>query len=574
MSTAEVPGTGDGDLSVVTPVAMLAGSTPGAATAVGGVSGDRFVTVSWTAPAATGGSSILYYTVFSEPPPATDGTCGDAGDWDTCSALTGATSCQLNSKCQWDTTLAATHHCTVACTVVVQGATTIAVPGLTNGVWYRFTVTASSAIGTGPHSEWLGNCVGSATVFVEGSCTGSGEYWVSADEVHGGVSPGRPATAPLSPTAVSHPAGSAGIVSFTAPADDGGHTIIKYGVQAYSDSGATTAVGSVFYGDSSPITVNLLTDGVSYWFTVLASNSWSVLSLSSLPAEVPGTGDGDLSVISNELTSGASPYAPLEVAGTSADSSVTVEWTVPTYVGGGSTTLSYYTIFSEPPPTNIGTCGDKSDYGRCTAYTGRVGCEADSAGTGECQWNTAVAAFPHCTVACTVVTTSTSAAVNGLMNGVWYRFTVTATNPYGTGPHSEWLGNCVGSTSSRTEASCATSLDTTEAVSGGGVTAATAVTLASSNALVVPGQVVTGTGVVGTVTVASISGTSLVLSTKQSIADTVVLTFTAAVTPYWMTSDKVTGGVSPGKTLPLPCVSTAFAAKTSPLPCVSHCLRG
>ena len=52
-------------------------------------------------------------------------------------------------------------ECTASRCVVDRTAVTV--PGLTNGVWYRFTATATNAFGTSVHSEWGGNCVKSGT---------------------------------------------------------------------------------------------------------------------------------------------------------------------------------------------------------------------------------------------------------------------------------------------------------------------------------------------------------------------------------------------------------------------------
>ena len=62
----------------------------------------------------------------------------------------------------------------------------------------------------------------------------------------------------------------------------------------------------------------------------------------------------------------------------------------------------------------------------------------------------------------------------------------------------------------------------------GAVNSSTSVTLdaATNNLNISPGATVTGSGISGTVTASSISGTALVLSSAQSIADDVTLTFT------------------------------------------------
>ena len=59
----------------------------------------------------------------------------------------------------------------------------------------------------------------------------------------------------------------------------------------------------------------------------------------------------------------------------------------------------------------------------------------------------------------------------------------------------------------------------------GAVSSSTAVTLAAANEKIKVGQLVTGSGISGSVTVAAVSGTSVTLSSVQSISDTTVLTF-------------------------------------------------
>ena len=90
-------------------------------------------------------------------------TCGDAGDWSTCSAITGAATCAAAtaSHCAWDTSVSGYPHCSVRCTQAVSSATST-FGGLTNGVQYRFTITATNDHGTSDHSIWQGNCVDSA----------------------------------------------------------------------------------------------------------------------------------------------------------------------------------------------------------------------------------------------------------------------------------------------------------------------------------------------------------------------------------------------------------------------------
>jgi hypothetical protein len=65
----------------------------------------------------------------------------------------------------------------------------------------------------------------------------------------------------------------------------------------------------------------------------------------------------------------------------------------------------------------------------------------------------------------------------------------------------------------------------TTAVVNGATSSATGATLAAANANIKTGQLVTGAGISGSVTVTAISGTTLTLSSAQSLTDTGTLTF-------------------------------------------------
>lgn len=90
------------DVSIV----LLPALTPGSATGVTGISGDGQVNVSWTPPASDGGDVVTGYEVTSTP---------------------GGSSC-------------------------ATPLTRCAVTGLTNGIGYTFSVTATNAVGTGAAS--------------------------------------------------------------------------------------------------------------------------------------------------------------------------------------------------------------------------------------------------------------------------------------------------------------------------------------------------------------------------------------------------------------------------------------
>jgi len=78
--------------------------------------------------------------------------------------------------------------------------------------------------------------------------------------------PSQPATVPDPPTSVSASYGDTqSIISFTAPVNNGGSAIISYTVTSSPE-------GIIATGSSSPITITGLTNGVSYTYTVVATN--------------------------------------------------------------------------------------------------------------------------------------------------------------------------------------------------------------------------------------------------------------------------------------------------------------
>ena len=220
------PGPASDPSNSVTPIAPTAPDPP---TGVTAVAGDASATVSWTPPVSNGGSPITGYTVTSSP-----------------EGITASTS----------------------------GATSVSVPGLTNGTGYTFTVVAANAIGSS-----------------------------AASSPSNLVIPTAP-TAPGAPTGATAVAGNASAaVSWTAPASNGS-AITGYTVT--SAPGGLTATT----GGATSTTVLGLTNGTSYTFTVVATN---------------GVGPGPASDPSNSVTPTASTTEVTNSAeGGSAGVSVTV----------------------------------------------------------------------------------------------------------------------------------------------------------------------------------------------------------------------------------------------------------
>ena len=246
---------------------------------VAALAGDASATVTFTAPADNGGATITGYTVTSSPAGGTDTNAGQ-------------------------TTL--THNIT----------------GLTNGTAYTFTVTATNSAGTGPSSDPSNSVTPEAVSYsivptgghtlgiVNIVATGNGTHWtgsnpfvitggggfaslgnyhntdfthstfdlnihsngglvtihdntISFDQTYNAVA--VVPSAPIIGTLTNNGNGTM-TITFTPPVDDGGASVTSY--TATSSAGGASNTGS-----SSPITINIVTFGVSQTVHVTATNS-------------------------------------------------------------------------------------------------------------------------------------------------------------------------------------------------------------------------------------------------------------------------------------------------------------
>ena len=169
------------------------------------------------------------------------------------------------------------------------------VTGLTNGVSYTFTVMATNAIGNSVPSS-------------------------SSNSV-------TPATVPDPPTNISAEAGDgSATVSFTPPVDNGGSAIIGYKVT--SGPGGITAEC-----ESSPCTIDGLTNGTTYTFEVVAINA---------------VGDSESSEASNAVTPAEPtvPDPPTDVSASPYDEEATILFSPP--VNNGGSPITGYSIITGP----------------------------------------------------------------------------------------------------------------------------------------------------------------------------------------------------------------------------------
>lgn len=348
------------------PAAYTSGTThtvaiptaPDAPTIGSAVAGDGQVSVSFTAPVNNGGSAITGYTVTSNPGGITGGGNSFTTSPITVTGLTNGTSYTFTVTATNAYGTSTASGASGSATPKADQTITFANPGARNfGTTPTLTATSTSSLTVTFSSSTAGVCTitsgGALTFVTAGSCT------IDANQAGNSSTNAAPtvsrtftvnAVVPGAPTIGTATAGDTQAdVSFTAPASNGGATITGYTVT--SNPGGFTGTGA-----GSPITVASLTNGVSYTFTVTATNS---------------AGTGSASGASNSITP-ASPQvitfanpgaqsfgtSPDLGAGVSSSSGLTVAFT--------SSTTGVCTITSAGVLTFVAT-------GTCTINANQAG---------------------------------------------------------------------------------------------------------------------------------------------------------------------------------------------------------
>ena len=297
------------------------------------------------------------------------------------------------------------------------------VTGLTYGTSYTFTVTAANATGTSAASAASSAVSPTATVS------------------------GAPATA-----SASADQDSSVLVSWTAPASDGGADVTSYTVTSSPSSTCTTVTATSCRASS-------LTPGTSYTFTVKAVNAVGAgaeTTASATPTSVPGAPGGVAvsqyadSVLEVTWTASAANGAAVTYAVASSPSVTCTTQTATSCRASGLTPGTTYTFTVTPSNARgTGPSGSASGVAATTppAPTGVVA----TAGNQEAivEWTQAANGFSPITQTtvtataggqptrtCTASGAALSCTVGSLTNDVVYTFSATAQNAMGTGAAS------------------------------------------------------------------------------------------------------------------------------------------
>jgi uncharacterized protein (TIGR02145 family) len=268
-----------------TAVTPTAPTVPGAPTGVMAAAGNAQATVSFTVPSSDGGSAITGYTVTSSP---VGGTGTGTGTMITVTGLTNGTSYTFSvvatnavgssspgvSSAVTPATVPDAPTIGSAVRGNAQAIVSFTTPSSTGGSAITgYTVTSSPAGGTG---------TGTGTPITVTGLTNGTEYTftVVATNVVGNSSASvasnavTPATVPDAPTNVTAVAGNTqAIVNFTAPSSDGGSAITGYTVTSSPAPTGGVPVTWTSTGTVTSITATGLTNGLSYTFTVVATNA-------------------------------------------------------------------------------------------------------------------------------------------------------------------------------------------------------------------------------------------------------------------------------------------------------------
>ncbi|MDD1770608.1 MAG: fibronectin type III domain-containing protein [Methanomassiliicoccales archaeon] len=327
---------GEGQLSTET--AATTKSLPGQPSSVGATGGTRSITVQWSAPSSDGGSAVTSYKLYRGTSSGAETLLANVG------LVTSYTDSGLANATTYFYQVSAVNAVGEGSLSTEKSATTLiqvptapmqlnaaATSGTITLTWAQPSSNGGGAVsgykvyrGTSPGGETLLATIGAITSYADQGLQNGLRYYYKVAAVNsagtGATSSevsATPTGMPGAPTGLSARATSGYVLlSWNAPADNGGSAITQYRV----------------YRGSSPSQLTLLGTSTTAMF-----NDTSVgpsLTLYYCVSAVNGNGEGTSSQTITVGTSASVPEAPNITSVSGGDSSVHLEWSAPTNDGG------------------------------------------------------------------------------------------------------------------------------------------------------------------------------------------------------------------------------------------------
>ena len=380
---------------VVSSADLIPDTAPGVPRVAAATLGNTQAPVTWLAPLSDGGTVVTGYKVTSSPSsPQSPKTVGNV----LATTMTGLTNGTAYTFTVQAINSVDTGNASAASSPVTPASVALAPPGITVSIGDKQSIVSWSApvsdggsaitgykITSSPSSSQSPKTVWNVLSVTMTELTNLTTYTFTIQAINplgtgaagtsSAVTPAAASRVPDSPTGAAATAGNLqATVTWSAPSFVGGSPITGYTVTSSPDSKTSTVGGSL-----RTAVVSGLKAGTSYTFTVKATNGAGASTASAASSSI--------TLVAGVTVTVTAPSSPLDVQATAGDKQATVTWSAPVSDGGAA--IVQYSVISNP--------------GAQTA---------------------------------TVSSSTFTAVVTGLTNGVSYTFTVTATNGVGPGASS------------------------------------------------------------------------------------------------------------------------------------------